>query len=187
PPSLRMSDGTRSSAITAQAPAFSAIFACSAFVTSMITPPLSISASPTLTRHSFEPLLPLPLPFGFFTSILLLLSLLKLWNFAIPKIPLSRFNHYKPPFPSRQHISILASNLAAHENVSSIHLRLAPLHYNLFIHGHGFQVFHAQLRRHRANFPEPANFTHGLIQQQRDEIGRASCRERGGGAVGGGT
>src|SRR3954471_5060405 len=50
PPSRRMSAGTRSSAITAAAPASSAIFACSASTTSMITPPLSISASPLLTR-----------------------------------------------------------------------------------------------------------------------------------------
>src|SRR5271170_2763009 len=50
PPSLRISDGTRSSAITAVAPAFSAITACSALVTSMITPPFSISARPTLRR-----------------------------------------------------------------------------------------------------------------------------------------
>ncbi len=48
PPSLRMSAGTRSSAITATAPASSAIFACSGVVTSMITPPLSISARPVL-------------------------------------------------------------------------------------------------------------------------------------------
>ena len=50
PPSRRMSAGTRSSAITAHAPAASAIFACSASTTSMITPPLSISARPPLTR-----------------------------------------------------------------------------------------------------------------------------------------
>src|SRR4051794_3706415 len=50
PPSARMSAGTRSSAITAAAPASSAIFACSAVTTSMITPPLSISARPALTR-----------------------------------------------------------------------------------------------------------------------------------------
>src|SRR5215470_11992459 len=50
PPSRRMSAGTRSSAITAHAPASSAIRACSALVTSMITPPLSISARPLLTR-----------------------------------------------------------------------------------------------------------------------------------------
>src|SRR5215475_78615 len=50
PPSLRMSDGTRSSAITATAPASSAIFACSALVTSMMTPPFSISANLTFNR-----------------------------------------------------------------------------------------------------------------------------------------
>src|SRR5438445_8646395 len=50
PPSRRMSAGTRSSAITATAPASSAILACSGVTTSMITPPLSISANPRLTR-----------------------------------------------------------------------------------------------------------------------------------------
>src|SRR6185295_5499109 len=49
PPSRRMSAGTRSRAMTATAPASSAILACSALVTSMMTPPLSISASPTLS------------------------------------------------------------------------------------------------------------------------------------------
>src|ERR1700691_2172240 len=49
PPSRRMSAGTRSSAITAAAPASSATFACSGVTTSMITPPLSISARPLLT------------------------------------------------------------------------------------------------------------------------------------------
>ncbi len=49
PPSRRMSAGTRSSAITAAAPASSATFACSGVTTSMITPPLSISARPALT------------------------------------------------------------------------------------------------------------------------------------------
>src|SRR4051794_25440346 len=51
PPSLRMSAGTRSSAMTAAAPADSATRACSAVTTSMITPPLSISARPALTRN----------------------------------------------------------------------------------------------------------------------------------------
>src|SRR5688572_27611810 len=50
PPCARMSAGTRSSAMTATAPASSAIFACSGVTTSMITPPLSISAMPRLTR-----------------------------------------------------------------------------------------------------------------------------------------
>src|SRR4051794_26646747 len=50
PPSRRMSAGTRSSAITATAPASSATLACSGVTTSMITPPRSISARPRLTR-----------------------------------------------------------------------------------------------------------------------------------------
>ncbi len=50
PPCERMSAGTRSSAITATAPAASAIVACSEVTTSMMTPPLSISAMPRLTR-----------------------------------------------------------------------------------------------------------------------------------------
>jgi hypothetical protein len=50
PPSERMSAGTRSSAITATAPASSAILAWSGVTTSMITPPLSISAMPRFTR-----------------------------------------------------------------------------------------------------------------------------------------
>src|SRR6266511_6452127 len=50
PPSRRMSAGTRSSAMTETAPASSAIVACSALTTSMITPPRSISASPRFTR-----------------------------------------------------------------------------------------------------------------------------------------
>src|SRR2546428_1114603 len=51
PPSLRISEGTRSSAITAVAPACSAINACSALVTSIMTPPFSISAKPTFNRN----------------------------------------------------------------------------------------------------------------------------------------
>ena len=50
PPSARMSAGTRSRAMTATAPASSAILACSGVTTSMMTPPLSISAMPRFTR-----------------------------------------------------------------------------------------------------------------------------------------
>ncbi|KAI4368895.1 hypothetical protein MLD38_017401 [Melastoma candidum] len=50
PPWARMSAGTRSRAITAQAPASSAMRACSGVTTSMMTPPRSIWASPTLTE-----------------------------------------------------------------------------------------------------------------------------------------
>src|SRR3954454_8361029 len=45
-----MSAGARSSAITATAPASSAILACSGVTTSMMTPPRSISARPRFTR-----------------------------------------------------------------------------------------------------------------------------------------
>src|SRR5690349_15188491 len=169
PPSFRMSDGTRSSAITAQAPAFSAILACSAFVTSMITPPLSISARPTFTRHSFEPLLPLPLPFGFFTSMFLLLSLLKLYESLNSKIFLPRLNHYEPPFATSKHVSIFISNLARQKQVPSVHLHLAPFDHDFLVHGHGLQEFHAQLCRHGANLAEAANLPHGFIEQQRDD------------------
>jgi hypothetical protein len=51
PPSRRMRAGMRSSAITAAAPASSAIRAWSEVMTSMMTPPFSISARPTLRRY----------------------------------------------------------------------------------------------------------------------------------------
>src|SRR5215208_6382511 len=62
PPWTRMSAGTRSSAMTATAPASSAIFAWSAVTTSMITPPLSISASPVLTLRVPISSIPVILP-----------------------------------------------------------------------------------------------------------------------------
>src|ERR1022692_4842713 len=54
PPSARICAGTRSRAMTATAPAFSAMEACSALVTSMITPPFNISARPVLRRSEVE-------------------------------------------------------------------------------------------------------------------------------------
>src|SRR6266705_4399076 len=63
PPSLRMSAGTRSSAITAHAPASWAIRACSGVTTSMMTPPFSIWASPALTlKEPFTDPFPLRAP-----------------------------------------------------------------------------------------------------------------------------
>src|SRR5205814_201543 len=68
PPSLRMSAGTRSSAITAHAPASCASRACSGVTTSMITPPLSIWASPAFSlKVPF--CAPLPLPEGLVSAI----------------------------------------------------------------------------------------------------------------------
>src|SRR5271157_2935812 len=63
PPSLRMSAGTRSSAITAAAPACSASLACSGLVTSMMTPPFSISARPTLISNDWA-VVRCPFPFS---------------------------------------------------------------------------------------------------------------------------
>lgn len=51
PPAARMSAGMRSRAITAQAPASSAILACSGVVTSIMTPPLSIWASSLFSSY----------------------------------------------------------------------------------------------------------------------------------------
>ena len=48
-PQASLDSVTRSSAMTAQAPASSAILACSGVTTSMMTPPLSICASPFFT------------------------------------------------------------------------------------------------------------------------------------------
>ena len=62
PPSRRMSAGTRSRAITAAAPASSAILAWSGVVTSMMTPPLSISARPTLISKERASRRSLPFP-----------------------------------------------------------------------------------------------------------------------------
>ena len=71
PPSARMSAGTRSNAITATAPASSAILACSAVTTSMITPPLSICARPAFTLKVATCL---PSPFDFAFSLFLAIS-----------------------------------------------------------------------------------------------------------------
>ena len=80
PPSLRISAGTRSRAITAAAPASSAILACSGVVTSMITPPLSISASPTLISKERASLRPSVEPFP---PLLLLMVLLRITSISL--------------------------------------------------------------------------------------------------------
>src|ERR1039457_3885213 len=51
PPSARIMAGTRSNAMTEVAPASSAMRACSTFITSIMTPPLSISANPIFRRR----------------------------------------------------------------------------------------------------------------------------------------
>ena len=176
PPSLRMSDGTRSSAMTAQAPAFSAILACSALVTSMMTPPLSISARPTFTRQAFSPAMPaLPLPFTFFAAA---------WSFACP-LPFTFFpfdffasifgsplNFKLTQIRSRLRILLvrcpmttnlpvpLASTSPAaiayftYEKQVAPALRSVSKRFDddlLTPHRSGFEILDRQLRRHRAN------------------------------------
>src|SRR6267143_274480 len=170
PPSLRMSEGTRSSAITAQAPAFSAICACSALVTSIITPPLSISAKPTFTRHSFAAF-PFPLPFTFFTSM----SRFLLSRFS-PRLPRKRLNfrsrrftdNHKSSFASRQYISHGIPDLADVEQAPALVFRLPALHDNFFLHADRLQILDGKFRGYRAHFAKPANLPHGFIQQRGD-------------------
>src|SRR5580704_1962293 len=181
PPSLRMSDGTRSRAMTAHAPAFSAILACSALVTSMMTPPLSISARPTFTRHSFAlPSAP-PLPFTFFASMSVLLSVEMsryIFNRQSPmyRLPLTAAcfapglfflaDHHKSSRAFGQHFAGAIANFSNEEQVASFYFRLVALNDDLFVHFYGLQVLHRQFRSYRANLAEPADFAHGLVQER---------------------
>src|SRR5580700_6777687 len=183
PPSLRMSDGTRSRAMTAHAPAFSAILACSALVTSMMTPPLSISARPTFTRHWFAlPSAP-PLPFAFFASMSLLLSVQMSRRIFCRQnstccLPLTAVHfarglcfladHYKSSCAFGQHLAGAIPNFSNEEQVASFYLRLVAFDDDLLIHLYGLQVLDRQFRGYRANFAEPADFAHGLVQERGD-------------------
>src|SRR5580704_17973009 len=147
PPSLRMSEGTRSSAITAQAPAFSAMRACSAVVTSMMTPPLSISARPTFTRHSLEPLVPFALPFTFLLSMFNLL----LFNILV-KVVNSRtlFRHrcgsfgemlvsdyHEAAFASGEKVAGRVADFGGAKTVAALFFVLLPFHDNFLINPNG--------------------------------------------------
>src|SRR6266403_1550006 len=159
PPSLRMSEGTRSSAITAHAPAFSAIWACSALVTSIITPPLSISAKPTLTRHSLAALAPLPLPFTFLESISLLLSksFSKLCASQLDFFGLAQ-NH-KPRLAAGQDLASRIPYFADVKQIAPFLLRFFPTFHNNFVtHVHWLQILDAEFRGHRPCFAKAADF-----------------------------
>src|SRR5580693_2729547 len=166
PPSLRMSDGTRSRAMTAHAPAFSAILACSALVTSMMTPPLSISARPTFTRHWFAIPSAAPLPFTFFASMSLLLSVqmsrcISRRQNSMYCLPLTaaRFarglfflaDHHKSSCAFGQHFTGAIANLSNEEQIASFYLRLVAFDDDLLVHFYGLQVLDRQFRGYRAN------------------------------------
>src|SRR5580700_4750307 len=157
PPSLRISEGTRSRAMTAHAPALSAILACSALVTSMMTPPLSISARPTFTRHSFAlPSAP-PLPFTFFASMSLLLSVQMSRDIfhrhnSLYCVPLTAAcfarelffltDYHKSSCAFGQHFTRVIANFSNQEQVAPFCLRLIAFDDDLFIHSYGLQVLH---------------------------------------------
>src|SRR5258706_9741699 len=167
PPSLRMSDGTRSSAITAQAPAFSAICACSALVTSIITPPLSISARPTFTRHSLAVLPPFPLPFPFFEPISPLLSAI-LSKLCAPLWLNSFFaDYHKSRFTAGQNIACRIPYLANVKKVPPFLLAFFPaFHNNFVLHANRLEILDRKLRGYGANFAKPANLPHRFIKER---------------------
>ena len=82
PPSERMSAGMRSSAMTATAPASSAMRACSGVTTSMITPPLSILAMPCFTLAVPVVVFFAPLPPPMFEAVVLMCGRADTW-FAV--------------------------------------------------------------------------------------------------------
>src|SRR5579871_1956388 len=170
PPSLRMSDGTRSSAITAHAPAFSAMRACSALVTSIMTPPLSISARPTLTRHSFEDPL-LPLPFTFFASMIH--PPYRKSNTETRKSFLllrgTRADYHEAPFAARKQVPRRVFNFADAETVSAFFALLPTLHYNFLVQRHRHSVLDRKFSGYSQLFAELRNFAHRFVEKQSND------------------
>src|SRR3984885_14877144 len=168
PPSLRISEGTRSSAITAQAPASSAILACSAFVTSIIPPPFNISARPTFTRHKL-----------LFISSIEFLPRSRLQISLLQRLPCQflgrigrhgllrmafRINDHKSPSAARQHPTRNIAYLADHKQISAGHFYFVPFDDQIRIYRNRFQILDGQFRRHRVHSAEPAYFPHHFIQ-----------------------
>src|SRR6202167_1438489 len=167
PPSLRISEGTRSSAMTAQAPASSAILACSAFVTSIITPPFNISARPTFTRHKllfissieFLPCSRLRI------SLLVRLPCRLLGRRGLLGVAL-RINDYESPFAARQHLPRNIAYLAKHKQISAAHCHFVPFDNQIRIYRHRLQIFDGQFRRHCVHSAEPAYLPQHLVQHR---------------------
>src|SRR5215475_3381581 len=172
PPSLRMSEGTRSRAITAQAPAFSAMRACSALVTSMMTPPLSISARPTLTRHSLEPLgAPLPLPFAFLTAIVLLLSYSDARHEPLNSVffaSLLLTENYEPGAAASEQLSFGVADFAPLENIASPKSAFERFDCDFLIHANRTHEIDVHLRCDGPHVAETADLAHCFVEQHGD-------------------
>src|SRR6266852_1137479 len=116
------------------------------------------------------PAFPFPLPFTFFTSISLLLARFfprlprRLLNF----LPCRFADNHKSSFASRQHIASSIPDLSGVEQISALLLRLPALHNNFILHADRLQIFHAELGGYRAHLAKPANLSHVLIQQCRN-------------------
>src|SRR5262249_53520177 len=150
--------------ITAQAPAFSAMRAWSALVTSMMTPPLSISAKPTFTRHSLEPLAaPLPLPFTFFESIVLLLSSSDARRSPLKSVLFaSRFltEDNKAGPAASEHDAVSVTNLAPLEDVASAESRFEGFHRNFLIYANRPQEIDVHLCGDSPGVAKAADLAH---------------------------
>src|SRR5271156_123930 len=166
PPSLRISEGTRSSAITAHAPASSAILACSALVTSIITPPFNISARPTFTRHKLLFISSIEFLPRYYLRISLLKRLPCQYFRRVVLRGLLRRNNHKTSLPPRQHFTRNIANLPRQKQIAPLHLHFVPFHHQIRIHQHRLQIFDVQLRRHRPHSAEPANLPHHLVQHR---------------------
>src|SRR5579863_746394 len=190
PPSLRMSAGTRSSAITAHAPACSAMRACSTFVTSMMTPPFNISARPTFTRHrlatSFTCLatsvtsifaagfpfdFPLLFPFPFAMCV----SLARFYFLNVQiYLTLRMFrqlcgiNHHEPPAPARQHFSLGVLDFPLMIHLPPLAVLFKCFHYNFLVHADRPQEFDIEFGRNGPDVVQTAQLSHGLVQQHGD-------------------
>src|SRR5215472_1822146 len=181
PPSLRMSAGTRSSAITEHAPASSAISACSALVTSMMTPPFSISARPTFTRHTLLfirsiSFLPVPAISAAIIKLVwpgLLLVLLaarrlirtcydrraKSFSIDLDKLPASPSQHNTgriPNLPLAYPDPLVATSFPA-------------FHNQLFANRHWPAIFHCELTGHGVILLEAAHLSHHLTEQSSND------------------
>src|SRR5205823_6652367 len=181
PPSARICAGTRSSAITAAAPACSAMVACSALVTSMITPPFSISARPVFSRRLLavgilipqnRAHLPRPLLIGRGAECRRFSILLCACGGAVPYVagehPL-RIDGDKHRTASRQHFAALVADFRYVYVYPPANAALVAFSDESLAQWDWLQIFDFHRLgegHHRAQF---VHLAHGLIQNRGDD------------------
>src|SRR5271163_1034638 len=198
PPSARICAGTRSRAITATAPDRSAISACLAVVTSMITPPLSISARPVFRRR-------LVLVCPLFCDIGLPSSRASFYSsFAIRGIWFCSYggcvvaglgpagtglspvttrasalgksaehalgiDRDEQALAAREHFPFFVENLGHVDVLAALQLDLARFHSQWLLQRHRLQILHGHLGGHRHHVAQFIHFAHGFIEDGRDD------------------